>query len=137
MYVWQNYTERFDMDHLVFLLGGKRAPLDEELAIHRIGRPMQCTDDYRLFHATKEQDAETHEKFGYKGSNYSGRELSMMFGVKGFPTTVFIDSNGDLITSVSGFIPPDRFNLILKYLAEKWYEKMKFDAFLQQENSKS
>ena len=57
----------------------------------------------------------------------------MMFGVEGFPSTIFLDSEGELITSVSGFIPADRFTLILKYLEGNWYEKMKFDDFVKRE----
>jgi thioredoxin-related protein len=82
-------------------------------------------------------DAETNDKFAYRDAQYSGRQLSQIFGVRGFPTTVFIDSNGDLITTVSGYIPADRFTLILKYLAGNWYEKMKFDEFVKKEETKS
>lgn len=81
-------------------------------------------------------NAETREKFKFRDAYYSGRELSMMFGVRGFPTTVFIDSSGGLITSVSGFIPADKFKHILVYLAENWYEKMKFDEFLKKQEAK-
>lgn len=78
-------------------------------------------------------NAETDEKFKFKGASYSGRELSMMFGVRGFPTTSFLSDKGELITSISGYIPADRFTLILKFLAGNWYEKMKFDDFVKQE----
>ncbi len=74
-------------------------------------------------------NAETDEKFRFKDGRYSGRELAMMFGVRGFPTTAFLTAEGELITAISGFIPADRFALILKYLAEDWYQKMKFDEF--------
>lgn len=84
-------------------------------------------------------NAETSDKFAYKDANYSGRQLSQMFGIRGFPTAVFLDAHGELITTVSGYIPADRFTLILKYLSGNWYEKMKFDEFLKKEegNSKS
>ena len=78
-------------------------------------------------------NAETDEKFKFKEGNYSGRQLSMMFGVEGFPSTIFLNSEGELITSVSGFIPADRFAMILKYLEGNWYEKMKFDDFVKRE----
>lgn len=82
-------------------------------------------------------NAETNEKFKFKEASYSGRELSMMFGVRGFPTTVFMNSDGELITSISGFIPAEKFNMILRYLAGNWYEKMKFDEFEKQEQAKN
>lgn len=71
------------------------------------------------------------DKFKFRDAHYSGRELSMMFGVTGFPTTVFINSKGELLTSVPGFIPAEEFVKILKYLAENWYEKMKYDEFVE------
>lgn len=82
-------------------------------------------------------DAETNEKFKFRDAQYSGRELSMMLGVRGFPATVFFDHNGELITSVSGFIPAENFLMILKFLSGNWYEKMKFDEFVKKQQEKS
>lgn len=74
-------------------------------------------------------NAETKEKFKFRDATYSGRELSMMFGVTGFPATVFMSAEGEFLTKVSGFIPADRFKSILQYFAENWYEKMSFEEF--------
>ncbi len=82
-------------------------------------------------------NAETNEKFKFKDANYSGRELTRMFGVSGFPATVFINLKGELITVVPGFIPADKFTMILKYIAGNWYEKMKFDDFVKKEEQKT
>lgn len=82
-------------------------------------------------------NAETNEKFKFREAEYSGRELAMMFGVKGFPTTVFMSHEGELITSVSGFIPAEKFQIILKYLSGNWYEKMEFDEFVKKEKEKN
>ena len=78
-------------------------------------------------------NAETTERFKFGDATYSGRELSMMFGVNGFPSTVFISSTGELITSISGFIPAQRFTCIVQYLAEDWYQKVKFEDFEKKE----
>jgi thioredoxin-related protein len=83
-------------------------------------------------------NAETTERFKFKGASYSGRELSMMFGVTGFPTTAFMNDKGELIAKVPGFIPADRFTLILKFLVGRWYEKnMTFDEFVKKEQTKN
>jgi len=82
-------------------------------------------------------NAETDEKFKFKEGNYSGRQLSIMFGVEGFPSTIFLNSEGELITSISSFIPADRFIMMLKYLDGNWYEKMKFDEFVKKEEQKN
>lgn len=81
-------------------------------------------------------NAETSEKFKFRETTYSGRELATMFGVISFPTTIFMNSDGELITSVSGFIPADNFVLILKYLSGSWHEKMKFDEFKEKEKQR-
>ncbi|MFQ5649020.1 MAG: thioredoxin family protein [bacterium] len=82
-------------------------------------------------------NAETSEKFRFKEAQYSGRELSMIFGVTGFPTTVFMSADGEFLTKVSGFIPADKFRTILKYFTENWHEKMKFDEFEKKQASKN
>ena len=82
-------------------------------------------------------NAETSEKFEFRDASYSGRELTMMFGVTGFPATVFISPEGELITTVPGFIQAGKFKLIMKYLASKRYEKMNFDEFVQKEKQKN
>lgn len=82
-------------------------------------------------------NAETTERFDYKGTSHTGRELAMMFGVTGFPATVFFTQSGELITMLSGYLPADRFNLIVKYLAEGWHGKMKFEDFEKQDSGKS
>ena len=82
-------------------------------------------------------NAETSEKFRFKDAKYNGMELSQMFGVRGFPTTAFLNSDGELLTTVSGYIPADRFTLILRYLAGNWHDKMKFDEFVKQEQGKN
>lgn len=78
-------------------------------------------------------NAETEEKVKYKGAHYSGRELAQIFGVSGFPMTAFVNAKGELITSVPGFIPAETFQRFLKYLAEGWYKKIKYDEFEKQE----
>ncbi len=82
-------------------------------------------------------NAETDEKYKFKEASYSGRELSMMFGVRGFPTTSFMNEKGELLTSVSGYIPAERFLVILKYFAGNWYDKMSFDEFQKNQQAKS
>ncbi len=77
-------------------------------------------------------NAETADKFAFKDAHYTGQELAMMFGVTGFPTTAFMNAKGELLTTVSGFIPPEKFRLILEFMSERLYEKMKFEEFEKQ-----
>ncbi len=80
---------------------------------------------------------EKPQKYKFKGAEYSGEELSRLFGVTGFPTTAFMSAKGELLTTISSFIPPEKFRIILEYLAENWYEKMKFDEFEKKQTKRN
>jgi len=77
-------------------------------------------------------NAESDAKVRFRDKEYTQRQLAAGLGVSGYPTVVFFDANGDLITNVSGFIPADKFLPILEYLHGRHYEKkVSFEAFLE------
>ncbi|MDQ7052261.1 MAG: thioredoxin fold domain-containing protein [candidate division KSB1 bacterium] len=80
-------------------------------------------------------DAESDEKTSFKGQELTYRQLARAFGVRGYPTTVFISPKGEFLTSVSGFIPADQFLPILEFLSERHYENMTFEKFMEKRNS--
>ncbi len=82
-------------------------------------------------------NAETNEKFKFKDAFYTGRELSMIFGVTGFPTTIFMGGDGEFITKVPGFIPAEKFRTVLEFFADDWHEKMSFDEFEKKKDGKA
>jgi thioredoxin-related protein len=67
---------------------------------------------------------------------FSGNELSRMFGVRGYPTYWFLKPDGEKIGPTSGFSPPARFLPILKYMGGKHYENMTFKEFLEKDSGK-
>jgi len=75
-------------------------------------------------------NAESNEKTQFQDKEYTYRQLAQAFGVRGFPTTAFLTENGELITLVSGYIPPEKFLPILNFLQGKHYEKMSFDEYM-------
>jgi thioredoxin-related protein len=78
-------------------------------------------------------NAESEAKVRFRGREYTQRQLAMGLGVTGYPTVVFFDGKGDLVTTVSGYIPPDKFLPILEYLHGRHYEKkITFEDFLAQ-----
>jgi len=78
-------------------------------------------------------NAESDAKVRFKDKDYTQRQLAMGLGVTGYPTVVFFDDKGELITSVSGFITPDKFLPILEYLHGRHYDKkVSFEDFLAQ-----
>lgn len=67
---------------------------------------------------------------------FSGHELSRMFGVRGYPTYWFLKPDGERINYTSGYSPPTRFLPLLKYVGGKHYENMTFKEFIEQDSGK-
>jgi len=67
---------------------------------------------------------------------FSGRELSQMFGVRGYPTYWFLKPDGERINYTSGYSPATRFLPLLKYVGGKHYENMTFKEFIDQDSDK-
>lgn len=78
------------------------------------------------------------EQATYKGNTYNNVQLSRAFGVTGYPTIGFLEHDGDLIDTISGYIPAETFIHILTYIEEKMYDqKMPFQEFLKLQEEKS
>jgi thioredoxin-related protein len=77
-------------------------------------------------------NAESREMIKVEGKETKMADLARKFGVRGFPTTVFLEANGTTIGSVPGYIDQDRMRKILVYVHEKAYKKMDFEEFTRQ-----
>ncbi len=74
------------------------------------------------------------EKLTYKGRKYTPVELTRRFGVRAFPSIAYLDPEGELITIVPGFIPPEMFLPMLRYIKKECYkQKMSFEDFLKKQ----
>jgi thioredoxin-related protein len=69
-------------------------------------------------YVTVKLNAERGDAANYEGKSYTSRTLASRFRVTGYPTTVFLRSAGDHIANVPGYVPPDRFLLLLQYVGE-------------------
>lgn len=70
----------------------------------------------------------------YEGKAYTSRSLAQRFRVNGFPTTIFLRSDGQHIANVPGYVPADRFLLLLKYIGEGHLDRnVSFDDFVKQQ----
>jgi thioredoxin-related protein len=67
---------------------------------------------------TVKLNAEGGELVAYQGRNYSGRSLAAAFGIDGYPTTVFLSATGDRLVNVPGYVEPERFLLLLRYIGD-------------------
>lgn len=76
-----------------------------------------------------EDDKET---VTYKNQTYNNVQLTRSFGITGYPSLAFLDSRGEPITLIPGFVPADQFIHILNYIDQKCYEKdVSFDEFMK------
>ena len=49
----------------------------------------------------------------------AGRDLQRRFRVSGFPTVLILDSRGNELNRIQGYVPPSRFNASLQLLLEE------------------
>jgi len=61
--------------------------------------------------------------FKYRDKEYSPFSLARKLGVRGYPSLAYLESDGELIQVVPGFIPPETYIKVLKYFREGHYKK--------------
>jgi thioredoxin-related protein len=81
-------------------------------------------------------DGDSRTKMKLPQGEFSGRELSRMFGVRGYPTYWFLKPDGEKINYTSGYSPPQRFLPLLKFVGGRHYENMTFKEFLDKDSEK-
>jgi thioredoxin-related protein len=81
-------------------------------------------------------NGESKAKMKLPQGEFNGRELSRMFGVRGYPTYWFLKPDGERINYTSGYSPPARFLPLLKFVGGKHYENMTFKEFLEKDSGK-
>lgn len=60
-----------------------------------------------------------------------GGKVASAFRVRGFPASGFSPDGEKAIAVQPGFIPPDMFLVMLKYLGSGSYKKMSFESFMK------
>ena len=85
-------------------------------------------------------NADGQEKYNYKKKEYSSGELAKQFGGTGYPTFVFMNSDGSVISfkynkenasSLSGFIGADDFAELLSFFAQGKYKDTDLSTIFQ------
>jgi len=99
---WCGWCKRMDKD----VYG--RADVSQYLAAHFV---------------TVRLNAESGETTLYQGRSRPARALASAFDVTGYPTTIFLASNGEHLTNVPGYVEADRFLLLLRYIGDKHMER--------------
>lgn len=76
-------------------------------------------------------NAESNNKEMLDTMQVTDAQLASAFGVTGYPTTVFLTSEGQPITAAPGYMKPEEFLNVLKYIAGDYYKKMEFQEYLK------
>jgi len=74
-------------------------------------------------------NAESKVKVKYKGEKLTEMELAQGFGVKGYPTIIFLEPNADAINKLGGYVGPDEFLPIAKFIGEDHFKKMSWEDY--------
>jgi len=74
-------------------------------------------------------DAESKSTTQYNGEAFTYRDIAGGFGVRSYPTTIFLESDGTPITTVPGYWKPEDFIIILHFIGDRHYKDTKFDEF--------
>jgi thioredoxin-related protein len=78
-------------------------------------------------------DAEAPDPARYQGRSFTSRSLAARFSVSGYPTTIFLKPGGDHLFNVPGYVPADRFLLVLRYIGEGYLDRgTTFDDYLKE-----
>lgn len=106
---WCSYCARFDQE--VFTDDDVQAYLAEHYAPVRL-------------------DLESETVVAFFDATVTMAELGAAMQITATPTSVFVDTDGSLITKLPGLADPETYLLALRYVREKAYETTAFDEFL-------
>ncbi len=59
------------------------------------------------------------------------KEIVRQYNVRGIPDIWFLDSRGEKLRRITGFVPEDTFLSMLKYMSEDAFRNMSFNEFLR------
>jgi len=79
-------------------------------------------------------NGESSEKITYLGKTMAQSDFTMAMKVSGFPSTLFMDSDGKVIGILPGYIEAPVYLKILHYISSESYKKMKLDDYLAGKN---
>jgi len=83
---------------------------------------------------TVKLNAEYSTAARYDGKQYTSRTLAERFRVSGYPTTIFLRPDGNHIANVPGYVPADRFLLLLHYIGDGHMDRgVSYDDFVKQQ----
>jgi thioredoxin-related protein len=85
-----------------------------------------AVDDYFY---TVRLNAESDREIIFNGASFTEAELASAFGVSSFPTTVFVDTNGDPLGLQPGYMDADIFSQLLAFIGSNAFQTQSFEDF--------
>lgn len=77
-------------------------------------------------------NAESAKTITYNGKSMTEQMLAgQVFGVSGYPCTVYLDEKLKVLSPVPGYMDAANFNKVNKFFAENYHQKMSWEEFNQ------
>lgn len=77
-------------------------------------------------------NTEAESKVAENGKEITERELAKLYQVSGVPAIWFLESDRKRIAPLPGYVPPQRFKIVLNYIGEGWYKNISFEEYLEE-----
>lgn len=81
------------------------------------------------YFAAAKLDAESATTRSFKGSTKSEQAIAQDLRVSGYPTTVFLSPNEEVIQVIPGYVKAADFAMALRYIGSRAYEKQDFESW--------
>ncbi len=75
-------------------------------------------------------NGESEDLISFNGESMSKIDFARELGVRSYPTILFIDSEGELILQINGYMPVNDFQNMLVYIGEEAYKRTEFHEFV-------
>ncbi len=83
----------------------------------------------RKFIAARVDAEDDDSQVDYGGVESTHRQFADSFRITGYPTTLFFAADGALVTQVPGFVKPDQFIGVLRFIGDGHYKTTSWDAY--------
>jgi thioredoxin-related protein len=76
-------------------------------------------------------NAEGSDTITFRGQKLTEMQFARSARITGYPTTMFLESDGKPISIVPGYLPPEKFTLVLDYFDGEHYKRGTFQDYLK------
>ena len=83
----------------------------------------------RSFVTARVNAEDDRKRATYLGESHTYRQFADGFRISGYPTTLFLEPDGTLITQLPGYVKPDTFLDVLHYIGEGHYRTQSWEAY--------